>query len=141
MDARAASTIGRVAQTRRRIDGAVPRGPESSLASGTGTYALADKARTKIVIYSVGVNDSYDEGGGPIEVKLPRRSEYRATWMNPRTGAETEAGVLEGGRKHVVSPPSSDDWVLLLARGEVGVEADDAERGHDKRSVATKGAN
>ena len=51
--------------------------------------------------------------------------------MDPRTGEETAAGVLQGQKTHVLSPPSTDDWVLLLARGEGGIDS----------AVATKGAN
>jgi hypothetical protein len=41
---------------------------------------------------------------------------YQAIWFDPRTGSETSAGTLSGGSNHVLTPPSSDDWVLLLTR-------------------------
>ncbi len=88
--------------------------PESSVV-GNG-YAVADPARTTIVYLYMGVNDSWDSGSSqPLEVKLSGEiGNYDATWFDPRTGVETPIGVLSGGTDYDLTPPSDDDWVLLL---------------------------
>jgi hypothetical protein len=89
--------------------------PSSSLVSNG--YALADPARTKILYFAMGQNDRYDSGnGGAITLKLSGESGkgYNATWFDPRDGSETSIGILGGGTDHTISPPSTDDWVLLL---------------------------
>ncbi len=94
--------------------------PDSSLVSSTGgKYALADPLRTKVLYFLMGSDDSYDSGdGGAVTVKLSSvGGSYTGTWFDPRTGVETPAGTLAGGSDHVLSPPSTDDWVLLLAKG------------------------
>ena len=85
-------------------------------ASG-GKYALADPSRTKILYFLVGVNDTWDSGnGGSIVVRLSNLSDsYSTAWFDPRTGNETPLGELIGGQDYVISPPSTDDWVLLLS--------------------------
>lgn len=88
--------------------------PESSLV-GNG-YAVADPARTTIVYLYLGIDDSWDAGSSqPLEVKLTGEiGNYEATWFDPRTGVETAIGVLVGGTDYNLTPPSTDDWVLLL---------------------------
>ncbi|MGB6363685.1 MAG: 3-coathanger stack domain-containing protein, partial [Thermoanaerobaculia bacterium] len=44
---------------------------------------------------------------------------YDAIWLDPRTGEETSIGAFPGGMSHVVNPPSTDDWVLLLTGASV----------------------
>jgi hypothetical protein len=88
--------------------------PESSLV-GNG-YAVADPARTTLVYLYLGINDSWDgSSSGPLEVKLAGQiGSYDATWFDPRSGVETAIGVLAGGTDYDLTPPSTDDWVLLL---------------------------
>lgn len=90
--------------------------PEAGLVSNG--YALADPDRLKILYWTIGANDRYDAGdGGDVTLELSGVSgSYTAVWFDPRTGAETSAGSFDGGSTHVVSPPSTDDWVLLLTR-------------------------
>jgi hypothetical protein len=84
----------------------------------SGAYALADPQRTKILYFLMGRNDKFDSGtGGSITVKLTGVSgSFNAIWFDTRTGNESSAGVLNGGTDHTVSPPSTDDWVLLLEK-------------------------
>ena len=79
-------------------------------------YALADPDRTNLLIFLMGANDKWDTGdGSDVTVKLSGISgEYVATWFDTRTGSESSAGTLAGGVDHVLTPPSTDDWVLLL---------------------------
>jgi hypothetical protein len=90
--------------------------PDQSLV--TNGYSLADPARTKILYFLVGKNDRYTTGnGGAVTVKLSTLSgSFSALWFDPRTGNETVLGSLIGGRDHVLTPPNTDDWVLLLTR-------------------------
>lgn len=89
--------------------------PASSLASNA--TALADPGRSLLLFHAMGENDSWDSGnGGDITVALGGLTgNYTATWFDPRTGAETSAGVLAGGSSHTLSPPTQDDWVVLLS--------------------------
>jgi len=88
--------------------------PDSSLVSNG--YALADPAHARIVYFLMGDDDRYDNGnGGDITARLDSVSgNFTASWFDTRTGQETPAGTLAGGSNHVLTPPSSDDWVLLL---------------------------
>jgi hypothetical protein len=88
--------------------------PSSSLVSNG--YAIADPSRTKILYFLMGRNDRYDSGnGGDITLRLSGISKnYDAIWFNPRTGVETSAGTINGGGSRILTPPSTDDWVLLL---------------------------
>ena len=95
--------------------------PASSLVTGAGgKYALADATRTKVVYMLMGQNDTWDSGdGGNITVRLGGVSgHYDATWFDPRTGNEASAGTLAGGSDHTLSPPSTDDWILVVVRPE-----------------------
>lgn len=84
--------------------------------SSGGKWALADPARTKMLFWLVGTGDTWDSGdGGPITLLLNDVSgTFNATWIDPRTGEESFAGVLAGGQNHALTPSNSDDWVLLL---------------------------
>ena len=88
--------------------------PESSLVSNG--YALADPARAKILYFLMGKNDRYDSAnGGSVTLKLGGlAATYDALWFDPRTGNETNIGAFAGGTNHVVDPPTTDDWILLL---------------------------
>jgi len=85
-------------------------------------FALADPARTKILNFYVGVNDNWDSApdganltSAPLTGKLTGISpDYTGSWYDPRTGAETSAGTLSGDQDYSMSPPSTDDWILLL---------------------------
>jgi hypothetical protein len=93
--------------------------PAPSLVSNG--FALADPARAKILYSLMGKNDRYDSGnGGSVTLKLGGlAAPYDATWFNPRDGAETSIGAFPGGTSHVVNPPSTDDWVLLLTAAPI----------------------
>ncbi len=103
--------------------------PDSSLV--TNGFALADPARTKILYFLMGVNDAFDFGDGDdVTVRLSGLAgSYLARWFDPRTGDWTAAGNLAGGVDHLLSPPSTDDWILLLTNGvpifEDGFESGD----------------
>ncbi|MCP4204013.1 MAG: DUF5060 domain-containing protein [bacterium] len=88
--------------------------PEGSLV-GNG-WAIADPARTTIVYLYLGANDTWDSGStNPLQVKLTGLlGDYDATWFDPRTGLETSVGILAAGSDYELTPPSTDDWVLLL---------------------------
>ena len=90
--------------------------PEPSLA--TNGFAISDPARTKILYFLMGQNDRYDPGnGGPITVHLDDiTGSYSAIWFDTRTGTETPISDLPGGVSHTLTPPSSDDWILLLIK-------------------------
>lgn len=93
--------------------------PAPSLVDGSGgKSALADPARAKILYFLIGQNDQWDSGdGASITVRLGGLGgTYRATWFDPRTGNETSAGDLPGGGDRQLTPPTGDDWVLLLAK-------------------------
>ena len=87
--------------------------PENLLV--THGFALADPSRTKILCFLMGVNDTHDKRSwGALKVRLPgTETEYSSNWFDPRTGKEIFIGNFRGG-DYVFSPPSSDDWVLLL---------------------------
>lgn len=89
--------------------------PENGLVDNG--YALADPARSRILVFLMGVNDEYDSGnGGSTTVDLAGLTgPYEANWLNPRSGNEIAIGTLPGGDEHTLSPPSSDDWILLLS--------------------------
>jgi hypothetical protein len=93
--------------------------PEPSLVSNA--YALADPARAKILYFLMGKNDRYDSGnGGSVTLKLGGLvATYDAIWLDPRTGDETSIGAFPGGPSHVVDPPTTDDWVLLLTAAPI----------------------
>ncbi len=84
-------------------------------------YALADSARTKIFYFLLGNNDKWDTGnGGNITLRLSGLTgTYVAKWFDTRTGQSTSIGALAGGNDHVIMPPSSDDWVLVLDGGSL----------------------
>jgi hypothetical protein len=84
-------------------------------------YAIADPARTRILVFLMGVNDEYDFGDGDsTTVDLTGlSSSYEASWLNPRTGADIPAGTHVGGSQPTFDPPSVDDWVLLLQDASV----------------------
>jgi hypothetical protein len=88
--------------------------PSPSLVSNG--HALADPARAKILYFLMGKNDRYDSAnGGSVTLKLGGlTAPYDAIWFDPRTGAQTGIGAFSGGTNHVVDPPTTDDWVLLL---------------------------
>ena len=93
--------------------------PDAALVDGAGAkYALADGARTRILVLLLGNADTWDRGdGGPVTVRLGGVSgTFDASWFDPRTGGETTAGAVEGGADRVLSPPNGDDWLLLLRR-------------------------
>ena len=88
--------------------------PDTSIVSNG--YAIADPAKTKLLYLLIGENDKFDMGGGAITVKVSSLTgSYTATWYDTRSGVETSAGTLPGGFDHVLTPPSTDDWVLLLS--------------------------
>jgi hypothetical protein len=90
--------------------------PTESLVSNA--YCIVDPGRTKLLYFTVGQNDRYDANkGGTFTLKLSDLTgDYVASWFDPRSGSETNAGILSGGSDHTVTPPTSDDWVLLLTR-------------------------
>ncbi|MEY2878945.1 MAG: hypothetical protein RLZZ15_1325, partial [Verrucomicrobiota bacterium] len=66
-------------------------------------WALADAARTAVLIYSA--------AGNAIALAQPIAA-TEAIWFNPRTG-ETRAGKLAAGAKFVAKP-SAEAWLLLV---------------------------
>lgn len=88
--------------------------PETTLV--TGAEAIADPARTKIMALVIGVNDRWDPRiAGDVTVHLAGlTSNYEAFWFDTRAGVETFINIFAGGGDQVFTPPSSDDWVLLL---------------------------
>lgn len=58
----------------------------------------------------------YAPAGGQLAVKGLEKGDWRATWLDPRTGDEHAAGAVELDQAHIwrVGTPSDEDWVLLL---------------------------
>jgi hypothetical protein len=88
--------------------------PASSLA--TGGHAMSDPDRNVLVVLLIGENDKYDAtSGGGVTVDLSGLSgSWHADWFDPRSGTKTSLDALDGGSSHTLTPPSKDDWVLLL---------------------------
>jgi len=81
----------------------------------SNSYALANQLRTRLLYFIIGVNDTWDNGGGDITLKLSSLStDYSGVWFDPRTGDESNAGSFNGGQDYTVAPPNEDDWILLL---------------------------
>jgi len=78
-------------------------------------YCIANASDTKMLYYFISVNDRWDKGDNKtLTLKLSNiAGNYLAKWFSPRTGDATSAGILSGGKDHLMSPPSNDDWVLL----------------------------
>ena len=92
--------------------------PSNNLVTGTGAYCLADTDNTNILVYLIGDNDKFDNGGGNVTLNLTSTSkQYSAIWFDTRTGNETIIGTISGGSDHTFTPPSNDDWVLYLNSG------------------------
>jgi hypothetical protein len=81
-------------------------------------WALADPDRTKIVVLYAGRDDRYDPASeGPVTLRLAKvAGTFAAEWFDPRTGKSNSLPAIEGGADRTVSPPSKDDWILLLSR-------------------------
>jgi hypothetical protein len=92
--------------------------PERSLVEGG--YCIADPERKMLLCLKIGRNDRYDpDGDDTVLLRLSSLvGSYDATWLDPRTGEESPAGVLRGGADHRIEPPSDDDWVLILSRAD-----------------------
>ena len=93
--------------------------PRPDLVSGAGgKYALADPAHQRVLYWLIGVGDSWDSGdGGSVTLQLSAHTgNYDSQWFDPRTGSLTPAGILTGSTQHTLSPPSQEDWVLLLKK-------------------------
>jgi len=90
----------------------------SLIGPGGAKYALADPARDRILILLVGQQDSWDPGdGGAVEARLQGlNGSYSASWFDPRAGTVSSAGTLNAGQSHVMAPPNTDDWILLLKK-------------------------
>ena len=90
--------------------------PEASLVSNG--YCLADPDREQILFMAMGVNDEYDSGnGGAVTIKLSGESgTWSGFWFDPRDGDKTIISDLSGGSNHSLTPPSDDDWILLLTK-------------------------
>jgi hypothetical protein len=95
---------------------------DQDLAGGDQVYASADPGRTKIVYLAVGADDSHDfGGGGDLTLDLSEESSeetWTGEWYNPRSGTAStpDESPFAGGTSHAVTPPSTDDWILLLTK-------------------------
>lgn len=98
--------------------------PRDDLVGGVECYAISNSTEDKILYLLLGENDTYDSGGGgEITVKLASLSDdYGAEWLDPRTGERSSIGTLTGGQNHILTPPSRDDWVMILVKGGGGGE-------------------
>jgi hypothetical protein len=80
--------------------------PHDELASTR--YSLADPGREYLI---------YLPDGGEVTVDLRAASGTLAVeWVNPRTGAATDAGTVQGGSQRSFDAPDEGDWVLYLRR-------------------------
>jgi len=92
--------------------------PDRSLVANG--YCLADPGRNRLLYYALGPNDRWDrDSGTDLVLRLADVSgEFTARWFDPRTGADTPAGNLSGGAEYTLTPPTRDDWILLLSRSQ-----------------------
>jgi hypothetical protein len=68
----------------------------------------------------------YLPDGGKVTVDLKAASGTLAVeWINPRTGAATEAGTTQGGPQRPFDGPEKGDWVLHLLRSRPAVKTTD----------------
>ncbi|MHC4956122.1 MAG: DUF5060 domain-containing protein [Planctomycetota bacterium] len=90
--------------------------PEADLVSNG--YCIADPDRKRILYMCMGENDAWDDGnGGDITVKLSGESgTWTGFWFDPRNGDQTTISDLDGGANHDLTPPSKDDWILVLKK-------------------------
>ena len=83
-----------------------------------GAYAMSDDLNEQILILSVGAEDTWDRSTG-VSFSLNLSSingEYTGQWFDPRSAEVHSAGRFSGGQSHLVSTPSTQDWVLWLTR-------------------------
>jgi hypothetical protein len=79
---------------------------DCALSNPESVWCLAKSGRN-IVVYSL--------YGDEMEVDLSEETlSFRARWLDPRTGALSEAGTVEGGGAARFTPPSAEDWALWL---------------------------
>jgi len=69
-------------------------------------WCLADSGRNYLV---------YALRGGPIRLDLTKaQGNFKAKWLDPRSGALTNAGSLEAGSVAAFNAPDNRDWALWL---------------------------
>ncbi|MBF0432025.1 MAG: DUF5060 domain-containing protein [Fibrobacteria bacterium] len=93
--------------------------PTSSIVNNG--YGLTDPANDVMLFWKAGVNDSYDAGnGGDLTLKLSGvTGNFSGGWYDTRKGEFLETSKYTGGNDHMITPPSTDDWVFLLIRDDV----------------------
>jgi hypothetical protein len=76
------------------------------------TWVLAGGAGEPVVIYSLSGADI------TLAKELPAK-EYKAMWLDPRTGDAQDAKIVAGAAQSVLAKPDAREWLLLLTpRGE-----------------------
>jgi Putative collagen-binding domain of a collagenase len=71
------------------------------------TWVLAGGAADPVLIYSLSGDDI------TLARALPA-NQYKALWLNPRSGDEQEADAITGNEQTVLKKPDTKDWLLLL---------------------------
>jgi hypothetical protein len=82
----------------------------------SNAYCISNSNNETIVIYYIGKNDRWDpESSSSFEIDLSNmKNTYHATWYDTRNGNEISLGAIDGGKKVVINPPTTDDWILKM---------------------------
>ena len=97
---------------RKHLSGTLPRCKPADLIvnSPSDTWCMTDGRDTYLV---------YTSSGSRFQLDLSRVSgEFQAQWFDPRTGKAASADSVPAGNLAEFTPPSKNDWVLHLQRGD-----------------------
>jgi hypothetical protein len=96
-----------------------PRQEAEVQALGRPSFATGIPGKTAIFYLAGQWADGRFAGVQGTRVKIESGARYRASFFDPRTGADIEVGPVKpdaDGFWRVPSKPTMDDWVLLLER-------------------------
>jgi hypothetical protein len=71
------------------------------------------------------------KGNNPVLDMRTIRGNFEVYWFDPRTGNETHAGVVSGGKILTFTTPDSQDWVLKLDNPQVQADLIESESTDD----------
>ncbi|MEL6869283.1 MAG: Ig-like domain-containing protein [Pseudomonadota bacterium] len=87
---------------------------DNDVTSSTSDWVLTDAGNHYVIFLR--------EGGG-TDINLPNNDLYNVIWFNPRTGAQTDGGSLQGaGNQFIGSPPAeaNQDWAVVVSSAGTG---------------------